>query len=262
MNCDYVINNLHEFIYNELDTKKSETLKKHICTCSKCYAEYTKLKKLLVCNIDEINIIKNSIPIPENLSKKIHKKLNKKTKITKNYIIAASLLFIFISIVPSVSAYLSKNKSLNKYIVINNNIVKKLNNGKGTILNESCTMNDIKFTIDAIIEDKNTINILYSVKLLNPKNYNFALPSKFYIQDEFGFKGYLVSNTGTLETTPKDNETKCICSFKKPSIISNKIKIRITCFNKGLYKRNEGNENPYKYINNTYGNWYVEFKLP
>lgn len=262
MNCNYIINNLHEFIYNELDDMTSKAIREHICTCPHCSAEYVKLKNLLAFNTEKINTIKNSMILPKNLSKKIHKKLNSKSKFNKNYIIAASLFFIFLTVVPSVTAYLSTTKSLDKYLVVDKELVQILNSGKSSVLNKSCTISNIKFTIDAIIKEKNYITMLYSVKLLNSKDCNFALPSKLHIQDEFGFKGDISTSSGTFQTISKDNEIKYICSFKKPSIISNKLKIKITCFNKGLYKKNQNNESGYKKINNAYGNWQIELNLP
>ncbi|WP_085828991.1 DUF4179 domain-containing protein [Clostridium massiliodielmoense] len=262
MNCNFVLNNLHEYIYGELDNDSYIAIKNHLCCCPQCNMEYIKLKKLLTNDIEELTIIKNSIVPPKNLHKKVHKTLKKHSIFTPKYIIAASLLFAFLIIVPSVTAYFKIHKSLAKYKTVSPEIVQRFNTGEGKQINESYTMNDIKFTVDGVIKEKNTISLLYSVKLINNKNTNFALPSKVNVQDQLGFKSEILNEIASLETSFKDKETKGILSFKKPSIFSNKISLRITCFNKGFYKGSTANKIDYREINNAYGNWHIEFEIP
>lgn len=262
MNCNYVLKNLHEYIYGELDNHEYLAIKNHLCCCPQCNMEYIKLKKLLTNDIEELNIIKNSIVPPKNLHKKIHKTLKKHSIFTPKYVTAASLLFAFLIIVPSVTAYFKIHKSLDKYKTVSPEIVQRFNNGEGKQINEYYTMNDIRFTVDGVIKEKNTISVLYSVKVINSKNINFALPSKVNVQDQLGFKSEILNDIASLETSYKDKETKGILSFKKPSIFSNKISLKITCFNQGFYEESTSNKINYKEINNAYGNWHIEFEIP
>jgi len=44
--CNFVAENLSAFIDQELDTKASFRVKKHLCECLKCRREFSKLLKL------------------------------------------------------------------------------------------------------------------------------------------------------------------------------------------------------------------------
>lgn len=265
MYCDEVKNLLYEFIYEELEEKKYKEIKEHLESCTECYKEYIELKKLLLEDPKPLVEAKKHIVAPEALKRNIKKSLGKSySAYFMKVASVACILMFMVYVVPVAAYYLVENSPLEKYIKIDSGVVHDFEEGKGQLINEECNMKGVTFKIEGIIKSEDSTKVLFSVKVDESEDFNYAMPlfgsEKIRITDQFGYKYNLQGSAGSLETTKKDREMISVLEIENPKFWSYKLNFEITAMEIGNI---EGPEKNYeiKKQKNIYGSWEVEIYL-
>lgn len=267
MLCDEAKNRLYEFIYNELSVEKNSEIKEHIDNCPKCKKEYEKLKQLLLNDMEEFTDLNEEIKIPKELSIKVKDSI-KKSGLRKfgRYAIAACMIFILIGGIPVAAQYIMSGSLLDKYRQLDPDIASIYSNDNGEMIEKSSIMKDITFTVDAIINKKDSTTILFTVKVPVDQGRNYAMPpiDAITVQDGLGIKYRHMSSGMTLRSVNEDGEIKGILNVEPLKFYVASLKVRITAMEVGnMTVVTKDNELDYdvKKKKNIYGNWQVKFKV-
>lgn len=269
MLCDEVKDRLYEFIYDELNDEKTRELKEHINNCPSCKKEYQQLKVLLVDDMKEFVDISEDIQIPNELSLKVKDSIKRRgIKKFSRYATVACMIFILIWGIPVAAQYIIEGSFLDKYKQLDPDIASKYNNDKGEMIEKSSTMKDIKFTVDAIINKKESTTILFTVKVGKNVTTNYAMPiigmNSITIQDQLGIRYRHISSGITLQSVNKDGEIKAIMEVEPLKFYVTNLTVRITAMEVGnMTIITKDNELQYdvKKKRNVYGTWQVKFRV-
>lgn len=265
MYCDEAKNLLYEFIYKELEEKKKDEVKEHIEKCKECHKEYIELKKFLLDDMESVAKIKNYIKTPEKLKSNVKKSLSAEYKgyFVKIASVACILLFM-VYVVPVAAYYLVENSPLDKYIKIDSGIAHEFEEGKGQLVNKEYKMKGVTFKIDGIIPQKDSTKVLFSVKVDENEDFNYAMPifnqGTILVKDQFGHSYNLMGSAGSFESTKKDKEMVSVLEVEGVNFWAYKLKFQITAMEIGNI---EGKDKNYemKKDKNIYGLWEVEVYL-
>lgn len=267
MLCDEAKERLYEFIYDELNVEKNREVKEHIDTCSKCKKEYEELKQLLINDMEEFIDLIEEIQMPNELSIKVKDSI-KKSGIRKfgRYAIAACMIFILIGGIPVAAQYIMSGSLLDKYKQLDPDIASIYSNDNGEMIEKSSTMKDITFTVDAIINKKDSTTILFIVKVPKDQGINYAMPTidGLTVQDGLGIKYRHISSGMTLQSVNEDGEIKAIMEVEPLKFYVGGLTVRITAMEVGnMTVVTKDNELDYdvKKKKNIYGNWQVKFRV-
>lgn len=265
MHCDEVKNLLYEYIYEELELEKHLEIKKHISNCSECSKEYTDLKRLLIEDMKPIIEGKNNITAPKNLKLSIKKSLDKSYK--SYYIKVASvacILLFMVYVVPVAAYYLVENSPLDKYIKIDSGIAHDFKEGKGLLVNKEHSRNGVTFKVDGIIQQQDSTKVLFSVKVAEGKDFNYATPlfggDTIRVTDQFGHSYRAHGSAGSFQSTKKDGEIVWVLEVDEVKFWAYKLNLGITAMEIGNV---EGPEKNYEMTKkkNIYGLWEVDVYL-
>jgi hypothetical protein len=265
MYCDEVKNFLYEFIYEELEEKKTKEIEEHLGSCKECYKEYIALKKLLLEEMEPLVEAKEHIVAPEILKRKIKKSLGSsyRTYFMKIASVACFLIFM-VYVVPVAAYYLVENSPLEKYIKIDSGITHEFKEGKGQLVNQQYKMKGVTFKIDGIIQEDHSTKILFSVKVDEEEDFNYAMPlfgnGIIRVTDQFGCSYNLQGSAGSFESTKKDKEMVSVLEIENPNFWVYKLNFQITAMEIGNI---EGKDKDYemKKEKNIYGLWELEVYL-
>ena len=267
MLCDEVKDRLYEFIYDELTNEKTSELKEHINHCSSCKREYEGLKHLLIDDMRDFIDLSARIQIPEELSPKIADVIRSRAvnKLSR-YAVAVCMMFILIWGIPVAAQYIIQGSLLDKYKQLDPDIALKYSNYKGEMIGKSSTMKDITFTVDAIINKKDSTTILFTVKGAKNAVTNYAMPildnGVITIEDVLGIKYRHMSSGMTLQSVNEDGEIKGILDVEPLKFYVSSLTVRITAMEVGnMTKLTKDVELQYdvKKKSVIYGKWQVVF---
>jgi hypothetical protein len=267
MLCDEAKDRLYEFIYNELTAKKASEVKEHIDNCPRCKKEYEELKQLLINDMEEFTDLTEEIKIPNGLSIKIVDSI-KKSGIRKfsKYAVAACMIFILIGGIPAAAQYIKSGSFLDKYKQLDPEIASIYSNDNGEMIEKSSTMKDITFTVDAIINKKDSTLILFTVKAPNGKGVNYATPpfgtDSITVQDVLGKIYFTTGSAMTFRSVNKDGEIKAIMEIEPLKFYVSSLTVRVTAIEVGnmtVDKKDNEIEYDVKKKKNIYGTWQVKF---
>jgi hypothetical protein len=134
------------------------------------------------------------------------------------------------------------------------------------MIEKSSTMKDITFTVDAIINKKDSTLILFTVKLPVDQGINYAMPSfgidSIMVQDVLGIKYRHMSSGMTLRSVNEDGEIKGILNVEPLKFYVSSLTVRITAMEVGnmtVDKKDNEIEYDVKKKKNIYGKWQVKF---
>jgi len=265
MYCDEVKNLLYEFIYNELEEEKHKEMEIHLESCKECHKEYLELKKLLIEDMEQLIEVKNNVNAPEKLKRNINKLIlnNYNDYFIKVASVACILLFMVYA-VPVAAYYLVQNSPIEKYIKIDNGIAHEFKEGKGKLVNSEFKMKGVTFKIEGIIPQKDSTKVLYSVKVDENEDFNYAMPiygqGSIIVKDQFGHSYNLMGSAGSFESTKKDKEMVSVLEVEGVNFWAYKLNFQITAMEIGYI---EGPDKNYemKKEKNIYGLWEVEVYL-
>lgn len=269
MLCDEVKDRLYEFIYDELTNEKTSELKEHINNCSSCKSEYEGLKQLLIDDMKDFIDLSAGIQIPEELSPKVVDAIRSRAvnKFSR-YAVAVCMMFILIWGIPVAAQYIIEGSLLDKYKQLDPDIASKYSNYKGEMIGESSTMKDITFTVDAIINKKDSTTILFTVKVDKNQVTNYAMPlldiNVTTIQDGLGIKYRNKSSGMLLQSVNDDGEIKAIMEVEPLKFYVRSLTVRITAMEVGnMTKLTKDGELQYdvKKKSVIYGKWQVVFGI-
>jgi Putative zinc-finger len=263
MYCDEVKNLLYEFIYEEFEEEKYKEVEQHLESCKECYKEYLELKKLLLEDMEPLVETKEQVLAPEALKRSIKKSLGKSynAHFAKVASVVCILLFM-IYVVPVAAYYLVENSPLAKYIKIDSGIVHDFEEGKGQLVNAEYKMKGVTFKLEGIIKGKDTMKVLFSTKVDEEKNFNYAMPvsGAIRVTDQFGSSYRLRGSAGYFETSKKSGEMVWVQEVENPKFWSYKLNFQITAMEIGNME-GEGENFKFKKERNIYGLWEVEVNL-
>jgi len=267
MLCDEVKDRLYEFIYDELSNEKIKEINEHINNCSSCKKEYEQLKLLLIDDMKDFIDLSAGIQMPEKLALKVADSIKSRAaKKFSRYAVAVCMMFILIWGIPVAAQYIIEGSFLDKYKQLDPEIASKYSNYKGEMIEKSSTMKGITFTVDAIINKKDSTSILFTVKV--PKNAatNYAMPNmgmnSITIQDGLGIKYRNISSGMILRSVNEDGEIKAIMEVEPLKFYVRSLTVRITAMELGnMTVITKDNELQYdiKKKKDIYGNWQVVF---
>ncbi|MCB2358607.1 anti-sigma factor family protein [Clostridium estertheticum] len=269
MHCDEVEDLIYEFIYHELDNEKNKEVEEHINNCSNCKKEYEGLKLLLIDDMKDFIDLAEEIQIPQELSQKVVDSI-KSRKIRKfsRYATAICMIFVLICGIPVAAQYIVGNSFLDKYKQLDPDIASKYSNYKGEMIEKSSTMKDIIFTVDAIIDKRDSTTILFTVKADKSKGTNYAMPvldiNTITFQDQLGIKYRHIGSGITLRSVNEDGEIKGIMDVEPLKFYVTGLTVRITAMEVGnMTATTKDGELQYdvKKKRNIYGNWQVKFRV-
>jgi hypothetical protein len=269
MLCEEVKDRLYEFIYNELNSEETIEIKEHINDCPSCKKEYELLKQLLIDDMKEFIDLTEEVQIPKELSLKVRNAIKSRgiNKVSR-YATVACMIFIMIWGIPVAAQYIIEGSFLDKYKQLDPDIASKYNSDKGEMIEKSSTMKDIKFTIDAIINKKDSTTILFTVKVDKSEGINYAMPifgtNIITVQDQLGIKYRHISSGMTLQSVNKDGELKAIMELEPLKFYATNLIVRITAMEVGnMTVTTKDGELKYdvKKKRNVYGNWQVKFRV-
>jgi hypothetical protein len=267
MLCDEAKDRLYEFIYNELSAEKASEVKEHIDNCPRCKKEYEELKQLLINDMEEFTDLTEEIKIPNGLSIKVVESIKKRglRKFSK-YAVAACMIFILIGGIPVAAQYIKSSSFLDKYKQLDPEIASIYSNDNGEMIEKSSTMKDITFTVDAIINKKESTLILFTVKVPKDKGINYAMPTfdmnAITVQDVLGEKYLTTGSAMTLRSV--NEEIKAIVEIEPLKFYVSSLTVRITAMEVGnMTVTTKDNELQYdvKKKKNIYGTWQVKFRI-
>lgn len=266
MECSKVKDILYEYIYNELNEADKNIVSSHIENCNSCNASYIELKNLLIDDMQDLILVKNKINVPIDINKKIISKLNKKSKLYKlnisKYLIAACLLISLIFSTPVLAYYITQVTPIQKYIELDDGVIKNFEEGKGQLIEKSYTMNNITLTVDGLIQNSDTTSILLSIKVPKDNNINYGLPTSslgsIKIYDQFGFNYRVKSGSMSVKSVNNNGEAQCIFDIERIKFWSYKLNIRLTAIELGNFIEDTQTINQKK---NAYGNWHLSFYI-
>lgn len=269
MLCDEVKNRLYEFIYEEIDNEKTRELKEHISNCPSCKKEYEELKGLLLDDMKEFIDLTVEIEVPPELSLKIKDTVKSRgIKKFSRYATVACMIFILIWGIPVAAQYIIEGSFLDKYKQLDPDIALKYSNYKGEMIEKSSTMKDITFTVDAIINKKDSTTILFTVKVDKNAGINYAMPildmNTITIQDQLGIKHRNMSSGMTWRSVNEDGEIKAIMEVEPLKFYVTNLKVRITAMEIGnmtITTKNSESQYDVKKKRNIYGTWQVKFRV-
>jgi hypothetical protein len=269
MLCDEAKDRLYEFIYNELSVKKTSEVKEHIDNCPTCKKEYEELKELLLNDMEEFTDLTEEIKIPNGLSIKVKDSIKKRgiRKFSK-YAVAACMIFILIGGIPVAAQYIKSGSFLDKYKQLDPEIASIYSNDNGEMIEKSSTMKDITFTVDAIINKKDSTLILFTVKVPVGQGINYAMPTfgmnAITVQDVLGKKYFTTGSAMTLQSVNEDGEIKAIMEVEPLKFYVSSLTVRITAMEEGnmtVDKKDNEIEYDVKKKTNIYGIWQVKFAV-
>lgn len=269
MLCDEVKDRLYEFIYDELSGEKTKEVKEHINKCTSCKEEYEGLKVLLIEDMKEFTDLTEEIRIPPSLSIKTKASI-KKRGIRKfgRYAVAACMILILIGGIPVAAQYIISGSFLDKYKQLDPDIASRYSHGNGEMIEKSSSMKDITFTVDAVINNKDSTTILFTVNVPKDQLINYAMPhlgmNVITVQDQLGRKYRNEGSAMTLQSVNEDGEIKAILDVEPLKFYVSNLTVRITAMEVGnmtvITKDNEL-EYDVKKVRNVYGNWQVKFSV-
>ncbi len=267
MLCDEAKDRLYEFIYNELSVKKTSEVKEHIDNCPRCKKEYEELKQLLINDMEEFTDLTEEIKIPNGLSIKVKDSIKKRgIRKFSRYAVVACMIFILIGGIPVAAQYIKSGSFLDKYKQLDPEIASIYSNDNGEMIEKSSTMKDITFTVDAVINKKDSTLILFTVKVPVSQGINYAMPTfgkdPITVQDVLGIKYRHMSSGMTLRSVNKDGEIKGILNVEPLKFYVSSLTVRITAMEVGnmtVDKKDNELEYDVKKKMNVYGTWQVKF---
>ena len=209
------------------------------------------------------------IQMPNELSLKIKDSIKSRgIRKFSRYAIVACMIFILIWGIPVAAQYIMEGSFLDKYKQLDPDIASKYSNDKGEMIEKSSTMKDITFTVDAIINNKDSTTILFTVKVDKNQGINYAMPildmNVITVQDELGIKYRNKSSGMTLQSVNKDGEIKAIMEVEPLKFYVTSLTVRITAMEVGnMTVITKDNELQYdvKKKRNIYGTWQVKFRV-
>lgn len=269
MLCDEVKDRLYEFIYGELNNEKTRELKEHINNCPSCKKEYEQLKVLLLDDMKEFVALAEEIQLPQELSLKVKDSIKSRgIKKFSKYATVACMIFILIWGIPVAAQYIIEGSFLDKYKQLEPDIALRYKNDKGEMIEKSTTMKDIKFTVDAIINKKDSTTILFTVKVDKNAGINYAMPifgmDVITVQDELGIKYRHRSSGMTLQSVSKDGEIKAIMEVEPLKFYVTNLTVRITAMETGnmtVITKDSEIKYDVKKKRNIYGTWQIKFRV-
>ncbi|MBK5240030.1 DUF4179 domain-containing protein [Clostridium sp.] len=269
MLCDEAKDRLYEFIYDELSVEKTSEVKEHIDNCPRCKKEYEELKQLLINDMEEFKELTEEIKIPNGLSIKVKDSIKKRgLRKFSRYAVAACMLFILIGGIPVAAQYIKSSTLLDKYKQLDPEIASIYSNDNGEMIEKSSTMKDITFTVDAIINKKDSTLILFTVKVPKGQGINYATPpfgiDSITVQDVLGKIYFTTGSAMTLQSVNKDGEIKAIMEIEPLKFYVSSLTVRITAMEVGnMTVTTKDSELQYdvKKKKNIYGTWQVKFRI-
>lgn len=267
MLCDEAKDRLYEFIYEELTPEKTTDVKEHIDNCPKCKKEYEELKQLLINDMEEFSALTDEIQIPNGLAIKVKESI-KRRGIRKfgRYAVAACMVFILIGGIPVAAQYIISGSLLDKYKQLDPDIASIYSNDNGEMIEKSSSMKDINFTVDAIINKKDSTSILFTVKVPEDQVINYAMPvmDGITVQDSLGIKYRHISSGMTMRSVNDDGEIKGILNVEPLKFYVSSLTVRITAMEVGnmtVITKDNDLDYDVKKKKNIYGNWQVKFRV-
>ena len=269
MLCDKVKDKLYEFIYNELNSEKTIEIKEHINSCPSCKKEYELLKKLLIDDMKEFIDLTEQIQMPNELSLKVKDSIKSRgIKKFSRYATVACMIIILIWGVPVAAQYIIEGSFLDKYKQLDPDIALRYKNDKGEMIEKSTTMKGIKFTVDAIINKKDSTTILFTVKVDKSEGINYAMPifgtNIITVQDGLGIKYHHMSSGMTLQSVNDDGEIKAIMEVEPLKFYATNLTVRITAMEVGnmtVITKDSELKYDVKKKKNVYGTWQIKFRV-
>lgn len=262
MECSHVTDKLYEYIYDELDDIQKVRIEEHLKNCTSCSGSYLKLKKLLVDDAEGLIKLRDNIAPPCDLNSRIEAMIKPKAHMKYvKYIAAACILLMLTFSTPVLAYYVMQMPPIDKYVDLDNSIIVDFDEGRGQLVQKSCTMNNITFTVDGIIRKKDTTSILFTIKVPKDKNINYGIPEDSFdvvtVTDQFGTRYRSTGSSLTVKSVNEDGEAKCIYDITPLKFWSYKLHIRMTAIELGYYEENKTIDK----VKNVYGNWNVSFYI-
>ncbi|MGV8980704.1 zf-HC2 domain-containing protein [Clostridium sp.] len=267
MLCDEVRDRLYEFIYDELSNEKTVEINEHFNSCVSCKKEYEQLKLLLIDDMKDFKGLSAGIQMPEELSLKVVDSIKSRgVKKFSRYAVAVCMMFILIWGIPVAAKYIIEGSFLDKYKQLDPEIALKYSDYKGEMIVESSTMKGITFTVDAIINKKDSTTILFTVKVAKNAATNYAMPimgtNSITVQDGLGIKYRNVSSGMLLQSVNEDGEIKAIMEIEPLKFYVRSLTVRITAMEVGnmtVITKDGDLQYDVKKKKNIYGNWQLVF---
>lgn len=277
MFCNEVQDKLYEHIYDELNDEEKSKIKAHLADCIDCSQKHLELKKLLINDMEGISKFAEEIKAPENLSRQVKRNLNVSSNLkVSRYVSAACILIFMFYAVPVAAYYAVENTVLNKYIDFSKELTKDIDEGKLQVINKSDTMKDITFRVDGIIRNADVTTILFTIKVPEGMNINYAMPDGtsdvVTLKDQFGTKYRSMGSAMNLKSANEDGEVTAVMDFEPLKFWSYKLTINITALNTGTMKVTKASEGDpradkkglvydLQEHKSVYGNWELDFYI-
>lgn len=266
MECRDVVDNLHEFVYEELDRDTSNEIKEHLHSCEACRAQYDQLKQLLVFDARTLVEAKERIEIPTDLEGKVRSTIGRQTIVRRvRLVLAACLASVLLYTAPVFAYYAVQMFPFEKYMdFMDKDMIKDFKEGRGQIIGKSHEMNGITMTIDGMIKKDDKRFILFTIKVPKTGEYNYGIPASGFnvitVQDQFGKIYNVGSASGTTERALTEGESQFIFEINEPiSFWSTRLNVRVTSIELGITNQNE--KVFFKKYKNVYGCWNVSFNI-